>query len=188
MIRQQTPDFQAGDVFLKISGKNKFETADKIKEVYADLTESAEFDLLFVDSTIDQWYEKDERTGKIIGYFTLLSFIISVMGMLGMSTFYMQQRKKEISIRKVNGATIGEILTLLNKDFMKWVILAFLIAVPITWYTMDRWLEGFAYKTQMSWWVFALAGTLTGAIALLTLSWQSFKAAIANPVEALREE
>ena len=188
MIRQQTPDFQASDVFLKISGKNKFETADKIKEVYADLTESAEFDLLFVDSTIDQWYEKDERIGKIIGYFTLLSFIISVMGMLGMSTFYMQQRKKEIGIRKVNGATIGEILTLLNKDFVKWLILAFLIALPITWYTMDSWLEGFAYKTQMSWWVFALAGTLTGAIALLTLSWQSFKAAIANPVEALREE
>lgn len=188
MLRQQTVDFQAGDIFLRVSGKNKFETANKIRDVYASLIDNAEFDVQFVDDTINEWYEKDERTGKIISYFTLLSFIISAMGILGMSTFYMQQRKKEIGIRKVNGATIGQIILLLNKDFVKWVVLAFIIAIPVSFYAMNRWLEGFAYRTEMSWWVFVLAGFVTLGIALLTISWQSFSAAVANPVESLREE
>tara|TARA_R110002020_G_scaffold63170_5_gene168898 strand:+ start:25148 stop:27343 length:2196 start_codon:yes stop_codon:yes gene_type:complete len=151
MIRQQSANFQAGDIFLKVNGKDIYGTADKIKAKYADLIDNAEFDVEFVDTTIDKWYERDERTGKIISYFTLLSFIISAMGILGMSTFYMQQRTKEIGIRKVNGAKIGQILALLNKDFVKWVGLAFIIAVPVSWYAMSRWLEGFAYRTQMSW-------------------------------------
>ena len=188
MIRQQSPGFQAGDIFLKINPKNSFETANKIKVAYANLIDNAEFDMRFVDDTINQWYIKEEKTGKIIGYFTLLSFIISFLGILAMSTFYMQQRKKEIGIRKVNGATISQILSLLNKDFLKWVGLAFLIAAPISWYVMGRWLENFAYKTTMSWWIFALAGLTALTIALLTVSWQSFKAATTNPVEALREE
>lgn len=188
MIRQQTPNFQAGNIFLKINPKNSFETANKIKTAYADLIDNAEFDVKFVDDTINQWYVKEEKTGKIIGYFTLLSFIISFLGILAMSTFYMQQRKKEIGIRKVNGATISQILSLLNKDFLKWVGLAFLIAVPVSWYVMGKWLEGFAYKTTMSWWVFAFAGLVALCIALLTVSWQSFKAATNNPVDALRDE
>ena len=188
MIRQQTPNFQADDIFLKINGTNIFNTVEKIKTTYAGLVEDAEFDLTFVDEAINQWYEKDERTGKIIGYFTLLSFIISAMGILAMSTFYMQQRKKEISIRKVNGATITQILSLLNKDFVKWVALAFVIAVPVSWYAMNQWLEGFAYKTSMSWWVFGMAGLTALTIALLTVSWQSFRAAAANPVDSLKEE
>jgi putative ABC transport system permease protein len=110
------------------------------------------------------------------------------MGILAMSTFYMQQRKKEIGIRKVNGATITQILKLLNKDFVKWVGLAFIIAVPISWYAMSKWLESFAYKTTMSWWIFALAGLSALVIALLTVSWQSFRAARNNPMDALRDE
>lgn len=188
MIQQQSDDSFATDIFIKVNGTNIFDTADKIKATYSGLIDDAEFDLTFVDDTINQWYEKDERTGKIISYFTLLSFIISAMGILAMSTFYMQQRKKEIGIRKVNGATIGQILKLLNQDFVKWVGLAFIIAVPIAWYAMNKWLEGFAYKTAISWWVFALAGITTLIIALMTVSWQSFRAAIANPVEALRNE
>lgn len=188
MLRQQTPTSIAGDVFLKVNGNNSFDTANKIKSTYASLFSNAEFELAFVDETINRWYEKDERTGKIIGYFTLLSFIISAMGILAMSTFYMQQRKKEIGIRKVNGATIVQILSLLNIDFVKWVGLAFIIAVPVSWLAMSNWLEGFAYKTNLSWWVFVLAGLTVMAIALITVSWQSFRAAIANPVEALKEE
>ena len=188
MIRQQTPNFQAGDIFLKINSKDVFGTADKIKKTYTSLIDNAEFDVRFVDDTINRWYEKDERTGNIIGYFTLLSFIISAMGILAMSTFYMQQRKKEISIRKVNGATIRQVVQLLNQDFIKWVGLAFIIAVPISWYAMGKWLEGFAYKTTMSWWIFALAGITALIIALLTVSWQSFRAANANPVNSLRTE
>ncbi len=188
MIRQQTPDFQAGDIFLKVNSKNIFGTADKIKETYTSLIDNAEFEVKFVEETINQWYKKDEQTGKIISYFTLLSFIISSLGILGMSTYYMQQRKKEIGIRKVNGATITQILTLLNKDFVKWVFVAFAIAAPISLYAMNQWLEGFAYKTNISWWVFALAGAITLLIALLTVSYEAIKAAKANPVKSLRTE
>ncbi len=188
MLKQQQKDSYAENIFLKINGKSIGQTIDNIKTTYKKLIGDVEFELSFVDETINQWYERDERTGKIIGYFTLLSFIISVMGILAMSTFYMQQRKKEIGIRKVNGATITQILALLNKDFVKWVGLAFVIAVPVTWYAMNRWLENFAYRTTMDWWIFALAGLTALGIALLTVSWQSFRSAIANPVDALREE
>ncbi len=188
MLRQQTDDSYASNIFLKISGTNILETMDKIESMYAGLINDVEFELRFVDETIDQWYENDERTGRIIGYFTLLSFILSVMGILAISTFYMQQRKKEISIRKVNGATIPQILALLNRDFIKWVGLAFLLATPVSWYAMNRWLEGFAYKATMPWWIFVLAGATTLAIAFLTISWQVFKAAHVNPVESLRAE
>lgn len=188
MIGQQTEESYANNIFVKVNGQNIFETADKIKASYASLIDDAEFELTFIDDTIDKWYEKDERTGKIIGYFTILSFIISTMGILAMSTFYMQQRKKEIGIRKVNGATIGQILNLLNKDFIKWVGLAFIIAVPIIWYTMNKWLEGFAYKTEIGWQIFVLTGITVLVVALLTISYQSIKAARANPVKSLRTE
>jgi len=105
-----------------------------------------------------------------------------------MSLFACQRRIKEIGVRKVNGAKVSEILTMLNKDFVKWVAIAFLIATPITYYASHKWLEGFAYKTELSWWIFAFAGLLAIGIALLTVSWQSWRAATRNPVEALRYE
>ncbi|MGW9684499.1 ABC transporter permease [Flagellimonas sp. 2504JD1-5] len=180
--------FYPQNIFIRINGNGLFKTLDEVRSTYAGLLDNTPFQLKFVDETINQWYVKEERTGKIIGYFTLLSFIISMMGIIAMSAFYMQQRKKEVGIRKVNGATIGQILSLLNKDYIKWVGLAFLIAAPISWFAMQNWLQGFAYKTTINWWVFALSGLIALSIALLTVSWQSLKAAIANPVEALRDE
>jgi putative ABC transport system permease protein len=97
-------------------------------------------------------------------------------------------RIKEIGIRKVNGAKVSEILVLLNKDFVIWVMVAFVIAAPVAWYSMNKWLESFAYKTSLSWWIFVLAGLLALGIALLTVSWQSWRAATRNPVESLRYE
>ena len=105
-----------------------------------------------------------------------------------MSLFACQRRIKEIGVRKVNGAKVSEILTMLNKDFVKWVAIAFLVATPIAYYASHKWLESFAYKTELSWWIFALAGLLALGIALLTVSWQSWRAATRNPVEALRYE
>jgi len=102
--------------------------------------------------------------------------------------FKSELRTKEIGIRKVNGARISEVLVLLNKDFVKWIGIAFLIATPVSYYAMSKWLENFAYKTTLSWWIFALAGLLALGIALLTVSWQSWRAARRNPVEALRYE
>jgi putative ABC transport system permease protein len=110
------------------------------------------------------------------------------MGLFALSIFSINTRIKEIGIRKVNGARISEVLIMLNRDFVKWVVIAFVIATPIAWYVMHKWLENFAYKTELSWWIFALAGLLSLGIALLTVSWQSWKAATRNPVEALRYE
>jgi len=188
MIHQQQDESYASNIFIKINGTNSFETIKKIKAAYAVLVDNSPFDVTFVNDAINQWYSKEEKTGKIIGYFTLLSFIISFMGILAMSTFYIQQRKKEISIRKVNGASIVQIFSLLNKNFLKWIGIAFIIAAPISWYFMHQWLENFAYKTKMSWWIFALAGLITFLIAFFTISWQGLKAAIINPVESLRDE
>jgi putative ABC transport system permease protein len=105
-----------------------------------------------------------------------------------MSLFASHRRIKEIGIRKVNGARIAEILAMLNSGFVKWVGIAFVIASPIAWYSMHNWLQGFAYKTELSWWIFGLAGLIALCIALLTVSWQSWRAATRNPVEALRYE
>ena len=110
------------------------------------------------------------------------------MGLLGISLLMARQRVKEIGIRKVNGARVSEMMALLNKNFIKWVVAAFVIATPIAYYAMNKWLENFAYKISLSWWIFALAGMLALGIALLTVSFQSWKAATRNPVETLRYE
>jgi putative ABC transport system permease protein len=117
-----------------------------------------------------------------------MSILIACLGFFALAAFLSETRIKEIGIRKVNGARVFEILTLLNKDFIKWVIIAFVIATPIAYYALNKWLENFAYKTNLSWWIFALAGVLALGIALLTVSWQSWRAATRNPVEALRYE
>jgi putative ABC transport system permease protein len=110
------------------------------------------------------------------------------LGLFGLAEYSIKNKIKEIGIRKVNGARIGEIMFMLNKDFVKLVLLAFIIACPIAWYSMHQWLQNFAYKTPLSWWVFALAGFVVLVIALVTVSWQSWRAATRNPVEALRYE
>ena len=174
--------------WIKINAENRHASIEKIKKVYDEFTGGEPMKYGFVDETINDWYNKEKSTSKIMSYFTLLTIIISIMGILAMSIFYIQQRIKEIGIRKVNGARISEILAMLNRDFIKWVAIAFAVACPIAWYAMDKWLENFAYKTTLSWWIFALAGLLALGIALLTVSWQSWRAATRNPIEALRYE
>ncbi|SDL62225.1 ABC transporter permease [Kriegella aquimaris] len=142
----------------------------------------------FLDQNFQRQYIEDRKFAKAFQIFTLLAILIASMGLFGLTSYTCIKRKKEIGVRKVNGATITQILSLLNIDFVKWVGFAFIIAVPIAWYAMSKWLEGFAYKTTISWWVFALAGIAALIIAMATVSWQSFRAAIANPVDALRDE
>jgi putative ABC transport system permease protein len=145
-------------------------------------------DYVFFDEDFGRLYKAESRTRKIVSIFSALAILIACLGLLALAAFVAEQRTKEIGIRKVNGAKISEVLLILNKDFVKWVIIAFVIATPIAYYTMNNWLENFAYKTSLSWWIFALAGLLALGIALLTVSWQSWRAATRNPVEALRYE
>jgi putative ABC transport system permease protein len=160
----------------------------QIEREWNEVFPQSTFNYTFVDQKFEAQYTEDKAFGTAFQIFTLLAILIASMGLFGLTSYTVVQRKKEIGIRKVNGATITQVLALLNKDFVKWVGIAFVIAVPIAWYAMKQWLEGFAYRTELSWWVFVLAGTAALLIALLTVSWQSFRAAAANPVESIRDE
>jgi putative ABC transport system permease protein len=188
MIRQMNKDTWPWDILVEIEGQNMISTVENIKKAYTDFNGGFPFDYIFIDKIINNWYKKEVRTNKIVGYFTMLTIVIAVMGIFAMSLFYLEQKVKEIGIRKVNGAKISEILALVNFDFVKWVMIAFIVATPVAYFIMNRWLQNFAFRTEVSWWIFIFSGILTLAIAMLTVSWQSWRAAIRKPVEALRYE
>lgn len=142
----------------------------------------------FVDDSLDKLYRTEQRTGRIVLYFSVLAILVSCLGLLGLVTFTAEQRTKEIGIRKVMGATVINIVMLLSKDFLKLIFLSILIASPIAWYAMQQWLSNFAYKIDMEWWMFVLSGTVTIGIALITVSFRSIKAALVNPIKSLRSE
>jgi putative ABC transport system permease protein len=142
----------------------------------------------FVDQGLENQYRSEQRTGRIVLYFSVLAIAVSCLGLFGLSIYTIGQRIKEIGIRKVLGASVSSIVALLSKDFLKLVLTAILIASPIAWYAMHRWLEDFAYKIKVGWWVFLLSGSAAVIIALLTISFQSIRAALMSPVKSLRTE
>ena len=160
----------------------------KVEAIWKSHYQEQPFNYFFLEDKIAEQYKAEILLRKILLVFSFIGLVISTIGITVFSLFISQQRTKEIGIRKVNGARISEVLMMLNKDFVKWVAIAFVIATPIAYYAMHKWLENFAYKTELSWWIFALAGLLALGIALLTVSFQSWKAATRNPVEALRYE
>jgi putative ABC transport system permease protein len=165
-----------------------YQTIQDIQEKSKSISPSFPVEINFFDQAVQQLYQSELQFRRTFSLFAGCAIVICCMGILAMSMFACQRRIKEIGIHKVNGAKISEVLLMLNKDFVKWVAIAFVMAIPIAWYAMQKWLEAFAYKTDMSWWIFALAGVLALGIALLTVSWQSWRAATRNPVEALRYE
>jgi putative ABC transport system permease protein len=173
---------------IKIAPQNRTETLKFIRDVYQKYRDDRGFSYTYFDDLMNEEYKEELHLKNITTAFSILAILISVLGILGMTVFSIDRKIKEIGIRKVNGATVSEILAMLNKDFIKWVAIAFITATPIAYYAMYKWLENFAYKTTLNWWIFALAGLLALGIALLTVSWQSWKAATRNPVEALRYE
>ncbi|WP_163322786.1 ABC transporter permease [Draconibacterium mangrovi] len=173
---------------VKISGQNVSNTIAHINDVYSQFEKKRTFNYRFLDEQLNSMYKAEEKQAQLISIFCIISIIISVIGVLGLAILLSEYRIKEIGIRKVNGANIGEIITLLNSGFIKSILIASIIACPLGYYAMNKWLENFAYKTSLSWWIFALAGLLALGIALLTVSWQSWRAATRNPVEALRYE
>jgi len=173
---------------IRIQPGNIPQMLDHVKSQWGKFNNDAPFEYFFLDQSFDAQYKSEDRLSKIIGLFTLVAITIACLGLFGLVSYTATQKTKEIGIRKVNGARVSEVLVMLNKDFVKWVVIAFVIATPIAFYAMHKWLENFAYKTSLSWWIFALAGLLALGIALLTVSWQSWRAASRNPVEALRYE
>jgi putative ABC transport system permease protein len=173
---------------IRVQPGNIAKMLDHVKMQWGKFNNDAPFEYFFLDQSFDAQYKSEDRLSKIISIFTLIAIAIACLGLFGLVSYTATQKTKEIGIRKVNGARISEVLVMLNKDFVKWVAIAFAIATPIAWYAMNKWLESFAYKTSLSWWIFALSGVLALGIALLTVSWQSWRAATRNPVEALRYE
>jgi putative ABC transport system permease protein len=161
---------------------------ERTKEICGELSPEYPIEVAFMDNGIENMYKSEVEFRHTFTLFAGSAILICCLGIFALSLFASQQRTKEIGIRKVNGAKVSEILNMLNKDFIKWVIMAIVIAIPMAYFAMNKWLENFAYKTELSWWIFALAGLLALGISLLTVSWQSWKAATRNPVEALRYE
>ncbi len=179
---------ESDKILVKAAPGKEKEVISEIALAYKAVNPGYVFDYHFLDDEYQKQYETEQRITVLSRYFAGLAILISCLGLLGLSAFAAEQRLKEIGIRKVNGARISEVMTMLNRDFVKWVAIAFAIATPIAYYAMHEWLKSFAYKTDLNWWIFALAGFLALGIALLTVSWQSWKAATTNPVEALRYE
>ncbi|MCA1744120.1 MAG: ABC transporter permease, partial [Bacteroidales bacterium] len=175
-------------ISIKASTENVLGVIEIVRSEFKQLFPEKPFEYYTINDLFADYYKKDNNLNKIIAVFSLLSIVIGCMGLLGIINITIVSKTKEIGIRKVNGARISEVLVMLNKDFIKWVAIAFVIATPVAWYAMNQWLQNFAYKTELSWWIFALSGLLALGIALLTVSWQSWKAAKRNPVEALRNE
>jgi putative ABC transport system permease protein len=146
------------------------------------------FDYHFVDEEYARKFEEEKRIGTLAGLFAALTIFISCLGLFGLATYMAENRIKEIGVRKVLGASVASITTLLSKDFLKLVIISFIIASPVAWYAMDTWLQSYSYRVNIEWWVFALTAIISIAIAILTVSYQAIKAAIANPVKSLRTE
>lgn len=175
-------------IFIKYNPAHLAQLLPFIRSKWKEIAPGKEFDLKFWDEQLNNRYQSEEIWGKIVAYASLIAIILSSLGLFSLTIFLINRRTKEIGIRKVNGARTAEVMAMLNKDFIRWVAIAFVIACPIAWYAMHKWLQNFAYKTTLSWWVFAAAGVIALAIALLTVSWQSWRAARRNPVESLRYE
>jgi putative ABC transport system permease protein len=160
----------------------------QIEEIWTSHYAGNPFNYFFLDDFYDEQYDSDRRFSGLFLVSSILAIIIACLGLSGLSAYSITRRTKEIGIRKTNGSGIIQILALLNRDFVKWILIAFVIGSPIAWFALNKWLQNYAYKITLSWWIFGLAGMIVLVIALLTVSVQSWRAATRNPVEALRYE
>jgi len=177
-----------GNYSIKTATSDYASVLPFIREKFKATFPNYPFEYMVLEDYYNRQFEAENQLLKIFRLFILIAVFISVINLFSISLLIASARIKEIGIRKVNGAKISEVMVLLNQNFVLWVVIAFVIATPLAWYTMNKWLENFAYKTTLSWWIFAISGLLALGIALLTVSWQSWRAATRNPVEALRYE
>ncbi|WP_222930347.1 ABC transporter permease [Larkinella punicea] len=177
-----------GNILIRTQPGQTKQALASIEALYQKLNPKFPFTYSFVDTEYEKLYRSETVVGTLSTLFAVLAIFIACLGLFGLAAFMAEQRTKEIGVRKVLGASVSSIVTLLSQDFLKLVLIAIVIASPLAWYAMNRWLQGFAYKIDIDWWVFALTGLLSVGIALLTVSFQSIKAALMNPVKSLRSE
>jgi putative ABC transport system permease protein len=175
-------------ISVKVNTSDMPATIAAIKKTYDTFFPGNYFDYHFLDDHYNEQYATDRLFGKAFSIFSGFAIFIACLGLLGLSLFATMQRTKEIGVRKVLGASVGNIVVLLSADFIRLVIVAIIIATPIAWFIMYKWLQDFAYRIDIGWWVFVVAGLLAVGIALATISWQAMRAAVANPAKALRSE
>ncbi len=177
-----------GNMAIRLNAGDFSNTIENIEQIWNEVAPGQPFSYRFMDESFNTTFEAEQRLGKIFIVFTVLSILIACLGLFGLAAFNAQKRTKEIGIRKVLGASVGQITYRLTADFLKMVGIAVLIAIPIGWFAMNKWLEDFSYRIEIGWWVFVLAAFIAVAIAIITVSYQSIKAAIVNPVKSLRTE
>ncbi|WP_420151145.1 ABC transporter permease [Spirosoma sp.] len=180
------PDYNY--IIVHVNTDNMANVLNFMEQKWKALRPDEPFSYTFLNEDFQKNYEAEARTSRIVSYFTAISILISCLGLFGLAAFAAQQRTKEIGVRKVLGASVMNIVLLLSKDFLRLVVIAILIASPIAWWAMNKWLQNFAYKITIPWWIFVVAGLLATAIAFITVSFQSIRAALMNPVKSLRSE
>lgn len=181
-------DLEFGTILIKTETEKVKEVLASLETVYKSINPNYPFMYSFADQEYNRMYRNEEVTTKLSKAFAIIAGIISCLGLFGLTIFSVEQRTKEIGIRKVLGATVGSILSLISKDFLRLILIAFVIGIPIAGFIMSYWLESFAYRIPIGWWIFAFSGILALIIAMLTISFQALKAALANPVNTLRTE
>jgi putative ABC transport system permease protein len=181
-------DIHYGTLNIRLLPGNIEEEMKILREVWESFVPGSQLNYTFLDEYFNALYHKEEQQGKAIALFTVIAFIITCLGLLGQILQISLNRTKEIGIKRVNGATIKEIIMMLNKEFMISVLIAFMAAVPVSYIIMNKWLENFTYKTSQSIWVYIISGIMIITVVLVTVSFQSWRAATRNPVEALRYE
>ncbi|MCK5463269.1 MAG: FtsX-like permease family protein, partial [Bacteroidales bacterium] len=173
---------------IRTTGNNTEEVIAFVDEKRKEFGDHYPFDYHFLTENLDEYYKEENVIGTIFRFFTILTIFIAALGLLGLSAFMAQRRTREVGIRKVMGSSVNGIVYLFIREFSKWVIISNLVAWPLAWFSMDKWLQNFQYRIDMTLWIFALAFGLSLAIALITVSWQSVRAAISNPADSLRHE
>ena len=176
------------EVLLKTTGRNTESVKRFINEKLEKFTGSSSLDIRFLDQRFQELYRKDKRMAMMISIIAGIAIVIALMGLVGLTIFTLKKRTKEIAIRKVNGAKLGNILTLISIDYVKLVLIAFAIAAPLAYYFLQKWLQDFAYRTDLSWWIFVSSGIFGLMITLITIGYQSYQSASRNPVDSLRDE
>ena len=175
-------------MLVKLRGQNLAQTVSFLETKWKSIVPERPFEYSFLDNDYNKLYDAELRLGKIMNLFAAIAIVLACLGLFGLSAYAAQQRIKEIGVRKVLGASVSDIVFVLSKDFMKLSAIAIVIAFPVAWWTMSHWLQNYQYRIAIQWWVFVVTGIATILIALLTISFQTMKAAVSNPVRSLRTE